>query len=336
MSLFSRTILIITTTLLLVGTAAFFFTANEKRTFQGPRVALLLPAVHPSMHQIEQGFISTLSQELPTVIIDRYNANGDKVLMKGQVEKITNDRYDLIFTVGTNASQLTKTALVKKHKTTPLLFAAVSDPVKRGIVDPENPEDAVSGIVDSHNCEDQIDMLLLAKPNTKNILLVYDPSCNPALEEEKNKLVSSCAKRGITLSSVSIFALKELQQKVPALLGNNDVVMTLTDHTLCSGMDSLIKICNQHGVTLFTSELDSNDKGAALSYGVHEREYGSEAAQKATAILKEKIPAYNVPITPLKNFYLKVNSTTAPLQQVILSSTLEENPRVIITKKEKA
>lgn len=336
MSLFSRTTITLIATLILAGTAIFFFTINKKRTSNGPRVALLLPAVHPSMDQIKEGFISTLSKELPTVVIDSYNANGDKVLMKGQVEKITSDRYDLIFTVGTNASQLTKTALTKKHKTTPLLFAAVSDPVKRGIVNPENPEDAVSGVIDSHNCNDQVTMLLLAKPDTKHILLVYDPSCNPALEEEKNKLISSFTQYEITLSSVSIFNLKEIQQKVPALLKNNDVVMTLTDHTLCSGMDSLIKICNQEGVTLFTSELDSNDKGAALSYGVHEREYGSESAQKAIAILKEKRPAHSIPITPLKNFYLKINQTTAPLQRVTLSSTLTGNPRVILNKKENA
>ena len=302
-SLFSRPTLVITGALIVV--ALVFFATKKEQSLATKRVALLVPAVHPSMYQIEQGFISTLRKELPQVVIDSYNANGDKVLMKGQVEKITSDNYDLIFTIGTNASQLTKTALTKKHKTTPLLFAAVSDPIKRGIVNPENPEDAVSGVVDSCDRNDQINLLLLAKPTIKRMLLVYDPSSNPALEEEKNKLTALFAQRGITLSSVSVFALKEIQQKVPALLGNNDVVITLTDHTVCSGMDSLIKLCNQQGITLFTSELDSNDKGAALSYGVHEAEYGIENAHKAAAILGKGIHAYAIPITPLKNFYLR-------------------------------
>ncbi len=333
MSFFSRPLVVITGALMVVGLV--FFTTQQKQTSPTTRIAILLPAVHPSMHQIEQGFISTLSKELPHIVIDSYNANGDKVLMKGQVEKITSDNYNLIFTVGTNASQLTKTSLTKKHKTTPLLFAAVSDPIKRGIVDPENPMDAVSGVVDSYDYNDQINLLLLAKPDIKKMLLVYDPSSNPALEEEKNKLTALFAQRGITLSSVSVFALKEIQQKVPALLKDNDAVITFTDHTVCSGMDSLIKLCNQQGVTLFTSELDSNDKGAALSYGVHEAEYGIEVAHKAAAILDKGVHAYAIPITPLKNFYLKVNLTTAPLQQVTLSSTLLENPRVISNEKKR-
>ena len=325
-------------TAVIVGCAliavVLFTVLKQDKTPHGPRVALLFPAVHPSMAQIEKGFVSTLKEALPAVSIDSYNANCDKVLMKGQAEKVTADYYDLIFTVGTNASQLVKTALVKKGKHTPLIFAAVSDPVKRGLVNPDDAQEQVTGVIENYDHNDQIDMLLLARPDVKKIVLVYDSASNPAFEEEKNTFQKLFAHRGIALSPVAVFALRDIQQKVPALLGDAQVVMTFTDHTVCSAMDSLIKICNQAGVTLFTSELDSNDKGAALSYGVYESEYGSEGAKKAIAILIDHTPARDIPITPLQNFYLKVNAETAPAQNVALTPALTEHPRVLVSKKE--
>src|SRR3989338_7664393 len=69
---------------------------KKNTSTQSCRVALLIPAVHPSMHQIEQGFISTLKQLLPQVKIDSFNANGDKILMKEQSNKIATSNYDAV------------------------------------------------------------------------------------------------------------------------------------------------------------------------------------------------------------------------------------------------
>ncbi len=297
------------------------------------KVAILLPAVHPSMHAIEQGFSTTLKEKMDDCSITVFNANGDKVLMKGQVEKITNDPYDLIFTVGTTASQMTKTALTKKNKATPLIFAAISDPVKRGIINPNTTQEAVTGVIESYDYNDQVNLLLEAKPTTKHVVIVYDPSSNPALEELKLTLQQAFANRGITTDGVAVYTLKDLQQKVPAFLTNADVLVTLTDHTVCSGMDMLIKLCNRSGVTLFTSELDSNDKGAALSYGVQEADYGKESAQKAYEILHNKKEACSIPVTALSEFTLLVNTDTAKEQGVTITESLFKNPRIKAHKK---
>lgn len=331
MSLIKKSALIIIFIASIAYATYQLYTPARNSSFK--KVAILLPAVHPSMHAIEQGFSTTLKHNMNNCSITVFNANGDKVLMKGQVEKITNDSYDLIFTVGTTASQMTKTALTKKNKTTPLLFAAISDPVKRGIVNPNNTKEAVTGVIESYDYNDQVNLLLEAKPATKHIVIVYDPSSNPALEELKLTLQQAFANRGITTESVAIYTLKDLQQKVPAFLTNADVLVTLTDHTVCSGMDMLIKLCTRSGVTLFTSELDSNDKGAALSYGVQEADYGKESAQKAYEILHNKKEACSIPITALSDFTLLVNTDTAKEQGVTITETLFKNPRIKAHKK---
>ena len=328
MSLF-RNALIATIAITLIISAIYYFETPTNKC----QVAVLLPAVHPSMTHIEQGFSKTLQEKMPHVSIKIYNANGDKVLMKGQVEKIVDSNYDLIFTVGTSASQLTKTALSKKMKHTPLIFAAIANPEKRGLIDPNNTSTHITGITESYDYNDQINLLLKVKPDTKRVMIVYDPSSNPALEELKETLTKTLKTHTITTTDLAIFNAKELQQKLPTFLPTVDVVLTLTDHTICAAMDTLVKLCSNAHVTLFTSELDSNAKGAALSYGVNESEYGKEGALKAYAILHEGKNASDIPPTSLKNFFLFVNADTAKAQNVTISPEFLHNTRIKITGK---
>lgn len=328
MSLFRNALIAaIAISLIFYGTHYFETPANNCQ------VAVLLPAVHPSMTQIEQGFSKTLQEKMPHVSIKIYNANGDKVLMKGQVEKIVDSNYDLIFTVGTTASQLTKTVLTKKMKHTPLVFAAIANPEKRGVINPDNRSEQITGVTESYDYNDQIDLLLKVKPDTKRVMIVYDPSSNPALEELKQLLIDVLKMRNITTTDLAIFNAKELQQKLPTFLSTVDVVLTLTDHTICSAMDSIVKLCSNAHVTLFTSELDSNAKGAALSYGVNEAEYGKEGALKAYAILHEGKKTSDVPVTGLKDFFLLINTDTAKAQNVTIDPAFFTSTHIKITGK---
>ncbi len=289
---------------------------NEKAKF---KVAVLVPASHPSMDAITEGFKATLKSTVPEARVELFNANGSKTLMKGQVEEIVASHYDLVFSVGTGASQMLKSSIAKHGSTMPLVFAAVSDPRAAGLIDTVVTDGlVVTGIVDHYNREEQLKLLSGIK-DVKKPLLVYDPSSNPGFEKEREEIAAVFAKKGITLTSIPVFQTNEIQQKVAGSVGNYDLVMTLTDHTVCAGMDTLIKLCDKHGVTLFTSELDSNDKGAALSYGVNERDYGVQGAQMARQILNEK---QRPEVTAITNFYLKLNRAALKRQGVVVSNEM--------------
>ncbi len=308
--------------------------ANNTPTY---RIAIFEPASHPSMDEISQGFIDTMQKNgLQHYAFTRYNANGNPTLMRSQAEEIIRQNYDLVMTVGTNTTKTMHELTTKKQLHTPIVFAAISDPVKNGIVASlSSSGNHVTGVQDAPQYEKQIEKLLSVKPTTKNVLLVYDPVAKGGGHEAEAQTITSLLhKKNISTHSVHIFHANEIQAKVQSLLQNNDVVMILTDHTVVSGVDSLITLCNRYGVTLFTSELNSADKGAALSYGVTEYDYGVETAQQALAILDQKQEPRFIPITIVNDTKLKVNSKTMNQQGIFLSeeqlTTIKKDGGIII------
>lgn len=282
------------------------------------RIAMLVPATHPSMDQIMQGFTTTIQQLVPNTKIDTFNANGDKMLLKAQSQKIALSNYDAIFTIGATASQMTHTFLKKEQSITPLIIAAVADPFALGLTLQDGTHPGVTGITDHYDRNDQINRLLSLIP-VQHPLLIYAPEGKSAIEKEVNDCKQAFAQHNIILTTLPIYHLSEIQPKLIPLLHKHDLVMTLTDHTICSVMDTLIKLCNQHHVPLYTSELDSNKKGATFSYGVHERDYGVLGAQLAHGLIIDKTPITQLPIISMQPFYFLINKHALTYQRITLS-----------------
>jgi len=293
-------------------------TKNAHELLVQKRVALLVPAVHPSMDQIEQGFKEMLSKTFPHAAVDVFNAGGNKVLMKGQAEEMVAKQYDCVCAVGTGASQMLKASINKRYLnesvTLPLFFVAVSDATRAGLLDDHK---MVTGITDVYDYSDQIDLLMQVK-KVKKPMIVYDVNASQAFESEIEKIKEAFKKYDVSLDVLPITSVNEVQNKVIGFLHDHDLIMTLPDHVVCSAMDVLIKICNQKGIALFTSELDSNDKGAALSYGVNERDYGVQMALQVTEFLQDA-QVKDIAIRSITPFYFTVNKTNAQKQGVVLS-----------------
>ncbi len=292
-------------------------TKNAHELLVQKRVALLVPAVHPSMDQIEQGFKEMLSKTFPHASIDVFNAGGNKVLMKGQAEEMIAKQYDCVCAVGTGASQMLKASINKRYINEsvilPLFFVAVSDPTRAGLLDDHK---MVTGITDGYDYNDQIGLLMEIE-KVKKPMIVYDVNASQSFESEIEKIKEAFKKYNVLVDVLPITSVNEVQNKIIGFLDNHDLIMTLTDHVICSAMDVLIKICNQKGITLFTSELDSNYKGAALSYGVNERDYGVQMALQVTEFL-QGTHVKDIAIRSISPFYFTVNKTAAPKQQVAL------------------
>ncbi len=316
----------------LISSIAFYY-ANKKNNSHSAsayRIAIFEPASHPSMDEITQGFIETVrNNSNKNYRFTRYNANGNPTLMRSQAEEIIHQNYDLVMTIGTNTTKIMHELTTKKRVSMPIVFAAISDPVKNGIVASlSSSGNNVTGIQDVPNYTKQIEALLSIKPTIKNALLVYDPATKGGDHETEAQTITTIfAQKNIHTNYAKIFHTNEIQTKVQPLLSDNDIVMIFTDHTVVSGVDSLITLCNRYHVTLFTSELNSADKGAALSYGVTEYDYGVETAKQAILILEKQRKPQNIPIGIVKNSKLKINTTTMEKQGLILSD--EQKKKIV-------
>ena len=123
----------------------------------------------------------------------------------------------------------------------------------------------------------------------------------------------------IALRTAEVVNIHEVYGKTAGVIHDCDVVMVLKDNTVVSGLDALVKLCNAHHKLLFTTDLDSCDRGAALSFGVYEDQFGVQAARYAHAILEQNKKAADLPCVAPTTYKLKINLKAAELQGLVLT-----------------
>jgi putative ABC transport system substrate-binding protein len=314
----------------IVGTVFYYRSQQSSSTNTGAlyKIAIFEPASHPAMDEIVDGFITTtVKKNSPREYrFDRYNANGNKTLLRSQAEEIIHQNYDLIMPIGADPTRTLHELTAKKKLSVPIVFCAVSDPVSLGIIaSTASSGNNITGVEEVPDYLDQINKLLLVKPTTKNIVLVYDPIIKAGIHEQWAQDIKKITDaKNINLTFAKVFHTNEIQAKVQPLLINTDVVMILTDHTTVSGIDSLITLCNRYNVTLYASDLNSGNKGAALSYGVTQYDLGVDAATLALKILNDSLRPTDIPIVSPQSKKLKINRTTMQKQGLTLSQAQEK------------
>ena len=275
------------------------------------RIAIFVPAVHPAMDEIERGFKERVATGDTSIAFDIYNANGNKALLRGQAEEILSHNYDLIFTIGAQCSQVIHELSIKKQLLVPQVFCAVDDPIKIGLVASfASSGNQVTGVIATSLYQQQLDYLVSIKPHTRTVLLVYDPAHGAGLEKNRQEIEQICTRKGIKLQVVEVANAQDIAQRVPGFLSGVDAVLVLTDHTVVAALDNLVTLCNRYHVVLYASDLNSGDKGAALSFGVTEYDYGTLSAQLALQIVVDGVKPAQLPIVAVQKQYLKINTTT--------------------------
>jgi len=291
---------------------------NKNQALDVTRVAILTPVTHQSLEQIEKGFRDTLEKSSKKRYeFKTYNANGNRTLMNAQALEISSNDFDLVFTIGAGTTQVMGEVANKKQKDIHIVFGAVADALAKTL-DPKK----VTGVIEKVDYNVQLDLLLKLRPDVKRLLLVYDPGQNGGLEQDKKTIEKLAHEKNIICKSLEIYNTNEIYAKTTTACHDTDVLMILKDNTVVSGIDSLVKICTRDHVTLLVTDLDSVEKGAALGFGVHEYDFGVQAAEKAQKIIEENKTVTQVPMSPITNFKIKVNSKTAGHQGLVLDDKL--------------
>lgn len=296
----------------------------KEKTGTAFKVAIFEPAPHPAIDEISNGFKQTLEdQGTHPYDFKIFNANGNKTLQRSQADEIVHGNYDLIFTIGAGCTQIIKELTTKKDMKTPVVFSAVDNPVGMGLVNSlTSSGNHLTGVINTSDYKKQLAILPQLKPSTRSVLLVYDPGHGTGLEKDKNEIEQILSSYNISLQAAPVYNAGEIQQKVEGLMSKSDVVLILTDNTVVSALDGLVRLCNRYGVTLFASDLNSGLKGAALACGVTEAEYGTESGKKALLILEQNQSPTSIPTIPLSSYHLTINTTTMHQQNLILNPTL--------------
>jgi putative tryptophan/tyrosine transport system substrate-binding protein len=318
-----RKIVVIITLVAICVVSALYLSRRTQAThaegYTKYRVAFFVPAVHPCMDDIERGVKEHLCDRAGVAtLVETYNANGNRTLLRAQAEEIVQGNYDAIVTVGAQCSQVTHELLTKKQSNVPLVFCAIDDPERLGLIHTPQRSDDATGVLSTSDYARQLQSLIMLKPTIKRILLVFDPTQATGFETDRKILQREAQKLGLVFETAEVINAHDIAQKVPSLLPSTDVVLVLTDHTVVAAIDMLVTLCNRYQVLLYTSELNSVDKGAALAFGVTEYDYGATAAQLVCRILLDHHKPFELPVIKMESQKIKINTKTAPQQGLML------------------
>ena len=94
------------------------------------RVAIVQPMTHTSLDQIRDTIIANLTEDTDIEIVTQ-NANGDTAALTSILQNLKSEKTDIIVPIATSTAQTAKA--VYDGEKTPIVFAAVSDPVAAGL-----------------------------------------------------------------------------------------------------------------------------------------------------------------------------------------------------------
>ena len=268
---------------------------------------------HPALDAARDGFIAALEEagfkEGEDVIYDLQNAQGDFTNAISIAQKFKDDKVDMILAIATPTAQ----AAAQVNKDIPIIINAVTDPVAASLVQSwESSGNNVTGISDAAPNKQQVELIPLFLPEAKSIGTIYNAGeVNSVVQIEIARETSK--ELGLNLIEVTVSNSSEVLMAAQSLVGRVEAIYIVTDNTVVSALESVIKVCNQEKIALIVADPSSVDKGALASYGIDYFSLGKKSGEIAIQIIKGAKPS-DIPIqtiTDPKELQFVVNLDTA-------------------------
>lgn len=265
---------------------------------------------HPSLNAIREGVLEGLAQEgfveheNLTIVFE--NAQGNPTTAAQIAQKFASLPLDVVVPITTPSAQ----AIVKQIKKTPVIFAAISDPLAAKIVSSlKYPKGNVTGVADIPPLEEQLAFIKTCLPTLKILGVVYNPgeANNVAFLE---KLESLAHEQQIKVIAVAAPKSSDVQAAAHSLVDRVDAIFVGNDNTVVSGLEALVKACLDVKKPLFVSDPESVERGALAAYAYDQRELGRQVGAMVAEVLRGKKTA-EMPVETPTGLKLSINPRTA-------------------------
>ena len=137
------------------------------------------------------------------------------------------------------------------------------------------------------------------------------------VKEEK----AAAAEMGIKIVEATASTSAEVQAAAQSLIGRVDAISVLTDNTVVSALESVIKVADQNKIPLFAGDTDSVKRGAVAAYAFDYADLGKQAGYMAAKILSGT-PIKDIPVEYATNLQLSVNEKAAQAQGVTIPAAV--------------
>jgi putative tryptophan/tyrosine transport system substrate-binding protein len=295
--------------------------ASASPQAQAYKIGITQIAPHPALDAAVEGFKAGLAEKgFTNITYDEQNAEGDMATASSIAQKFASEGLDLILGIATPTTQ----AVVKADKTTPIVFNAVTDPVGAGLVsDPEAPSANVTGVSDLITpaaMQTHLELIRQIVPGAKKVGVLYNTgeSNSQFLIAEEKKTAKAM---GIEIVEATASNSSEVKAAADSLVGRVDAISVLTDNTVVTAFESVVKVCEQNDIPLIAADTDSVERGAVAGYGFDYKALGVRAGYMAAEILSGT-PIGDIPVEYGDKLELSVNPAAAKAMGVTLPEDL--------------
>lgn len=235
------------------------------------------------------------------------NCNADSGLMGQIISNFQAENADLLVAVATPVAMAMQAATDATD--TPVVFAAVSDPVSAGLVESmETPGANLTGTSDYLDTDAILNLIFAQNPDAKTIGLLYDVGQDSAATPIANakayldaKGVAYIERTGTTVDEITLAAQSLAADGV-------DAIFTPTDNTVMKSELTIYETLAAAGIPHYTGADSFALNGAFLGYGVDYIQLGMETADMIAEILLEGKNPAELPVRTFDNGTATINT----------------------------
>lgn len=286
-------------------------TASEESSGASYTIGICNYVDDASLNQIVENINARLaeieSEQGITINVKYDNCNADANVMNQIIANFAADNVDLMVGVATPVAMAMQSAT--EDSKTPVVFAAVSDPVGAGLVASlEEPGSNVTGSSDNLDTNSVMNLIFAQNPDAKKIGLLYDvgqDSSTAAIKHAKAYLDD----KGVEYVERTATTAEEVALAAQALVSDGvDAVFTPTDNTIMKAELAIYETFADAGIPHYTGADSFALNGAFLGYGVDYANLGRETADMIASILTEGKDPATTPVITFDNGTATVNT----------------------------
>jgi len=272
-------------------------------------IGILQFAEHSALDAVHSGMLDALEaaglkQDLH-INIDYYNSQGNPHRCQATIEQFVEDSVDLIVAIATPSAQA-----AVEQKEIPVLFAAVTEPQKAGLIETwEEPNTNATGVSDLNPIEALLDMTMEVVPEVENIGVVYnDTEVNSVIQVELSRQIAEDL--GVNIVKASAENPEEVGTMAEKLVNEVDVIWIPTDNTVLAAFDKLIKIMERDNIPVVGASTEFAMQGAMYATGYDYYVIGLQAGDMAVEVISGTDPSV-MPVQMSSDIHIAINMQSA-------------------------
>lgn len=303
--------------LIVSASVALLLSDLGRRTAQArsvPHVGLLQHASTMLLDEGTRGAIDGLAKngfiDGKTIVIDKFNAQGDISVGNSIAKEMVNARYDLLLTISTLSLQAVANA--NRNGKTVQVFGLVADPVVAGVgISRDNPLNHPRNLVGIGSFLPVQDAFRIARtmfPDLKKVGVAWNPAeANSRAYVEKAREV--CQGWGIELLEANVENSNSVLEAEDSLVARGAEALWIGgDVTVSVAVDSVVLVGRRAHIPVFSITPGKPDRGTLFDYGTDFYQIGKQTGELASRILRGA-DATEIPVTNEIPIHFVVNTT---------------------------